>query len=600
MRYLFYKIGELLRKLRAPLLATATWGAFFVSIASVIFIVYSIGFEQKDITNAEFFGIYKIFLGFFFGLYLIRFSTEYFSGEKIVGKTWVSLIILGAAFFVVFDINLFGISINLPGIYSYRIIIAALIYISLLELSGAVVQILSKTVHPHLIFVVSFLSIITIGTALLMFPNSTYNGISFTDALFTATSATCVTGLVSVPFSETFTISGQIIVLILIQAGGLGVITITTFFAVFFTRGMSVNSEYIIKDIISGNRSSKLVSLVYRIVTVTLIMELSGALLIYLYTAPHLEVTYQWEKIYFAIFHSVSAFCNAGFSTLPQNLADPSVINIGPFYLIISVLIIFGGIGFPIFSNIIRITGHRVKQLYMWLRYGVFTRFVREWDMNSIIVIRTTGILIVTGMVYLLLFEWDGVLAGFSGGDKFIHAFFNSVTPRTAGFNSTDVSAFKSVTLYMFLLFMWIGGAPQSTAGGIKVTTFALMIRNAVQLIRGSDRVEFHGREISPLSVTRAFAAVVFSLLTIIIAQITLVSIHPQIDPVKMLFEIISAIGTVGLSMGVTENLLPAGKIVITILMFAGRVGIVTLLSAFIRSRLQTSYRYPVADILIN
>ena len=220
--------------------------------------------------------------------------------------------------------------------------------------------------------------------------------------------------------------------------------------------------------------------------------------------------------------------------------------------------------------------------------------------MNSVIVLRTTAILIITGMTYLLLFEWNGILSQFSDEHKFIQAFFNSVTPRTAGFNSIDTSALKTVTLYMFLIFMWIGGAPQSTAGGIKVTTFALMVRNAAQLVRGSDRVEFHGREISALSVTRAFAAVVFSLITILTTHIILVKINPHIEPLKLFFEAVSAIGTVGLSMGITEELLPAGKLVITFLMFAGRVGIITLLSSFIRSHTQNRYRYPGADILIN
>jgi potassium uptake TrkH family protein len=599
VRYLFYKVGELLKKIRAPLLATASWGAFFISIASIIFVVYSIGFEQEEIIKTHLYDLYKLALIFFFFLNLLRVAAGLISEDGFAKKGWFTLFFLAVSIFIAFDITIFGQSVNLTFFYNYRFVIAVLLYVSIMEISGALVKILSKSVHPNLIFVVSFLSIITIGTALLMFPNSTYNGIAFTDALFTATSATCVTGLVSVPFSETFTMSGQLIVLFLIQTGGLGVITITTFFAVFFTQGFTVNSEYVIKDIISGNRSSKLRSLVTRIITVTFIMELSGAVLIYIYTAPHLQME-EWEKIYFSVFHSISAFCNAGFSTMPQNLADPTLVNIGPLYLIISVLIIFGGIGFPIFSNILRITGNRLLQAYLYIRYGKFTRFVREWDMNSIIVLRTTAIMIVTGMTYLLLFEWNGILSQFSGEDKIIQAFFNSVTPRTAGFNSIDTSALKAATLYMVLIFMWIGGAPQSTAGGIKVTTFALMIRNAAQLVRGSDRVEFHGREISALSVTRAFATVVFSLLTIIAAQIILVKTNPDIEPLKLFFEAVSAIGTVGLSMGVTEELLPAGKIVITVLMFAGRVGVVTLLSAFIRSHTQNRYRYPGADILIN
>ncbi len=578
----------------------STWVAFLCSVATLLFVGYNIGFKVTPEQKLFFFPIFKIIL---FILSLVSILRILYSFGDMIKKgtkmEWISLILLLTTFIVVFEIDSLDTFNNIPFYWSYWIVISVLIYFSIIEISGDLISVLSKDANPLKIFVVSFLFLITVGTTLLMFPNSTHNGISFVNALFTSTSAVCVTGLNSVPFTETFTLSGQIIVLLLIQSGGLGVITITSFFTLFFLNGISVNRQYMIKDIIAGNRSSNLVSLVTRIVTITFIAELSGAVGIYLCTSSHLMMS-ESDKIFFAVFHSISAFCNAGFSTLPDNMADPMLLDSGPFYLVVSFLIILGGIGFPILSNIIKVIQHRNRQFLRVLQGRKYKKYVWEWDMNSIVVLRTTSYLLLFGTLYFLIFESNGLLANFNGPDKYTQAFFHAVVPRTAGFNSVDLSSLTPVTFIVILFLMWIGAAPQSTGGGIKVTTFALMIRNFTHLIKGKDRVELFGREISPLSVTRAFATVSLSLTFIILAQIAIVSIEPGLSPGKILFEIVSAISTVGLSMGITQDLQSASKLIIILLMFAGRVGVVTFLSVFIRTHKEQRYSYPKADILIS
>ncbi|MFA6334990.1 MAG: potassium transporter TrkG [Bacteroidales bacterium] len=600
MRYFLYKVRAFFNKTRAPLLMASTGIAFFCSVATLLLVGYNIGFTVTLAQKVIFFSIFRIML---LVLSLISAVRIIFSFDELVKKRtkmeWISLVLLLVTFILVYKIGSTDTFERIPFKYSYWIVIGVLIYFSLVEISKDVISVLNVNANPLKIFVISFLLLITIGTTILMLPNSTINGINFVDALFTTTSAVCVTGLNCLPFHETFTLSGQITIMLLIQMGGLGVITITTFFALFFLDGISVNSQYMIKDIISGNRSTNLIPLVTRIITVTFMIELAGAVGIYICTAPHLEMS-EFDKIFFAIFHAVSAFCNAGFSTLTNNLSDPMVINISPLYVIISILIILGGIGFPILSNIIQVFHHRLHQFFRVLEGRKYRKYPRDWDMNSIIVLRTTGLLLLSGTLYFLIFECNGLLSQFTGFDKLAQAFFHAVTPRTAGFNSTNLSTIKPITFIVIVVLMWIGAAPQSTGGGIKVTTFALMIRNMTHLIKGNERVEFFGREISSLSITRAFATVTLSLIFILLAEIAIVSIEPNFSPDKILFEIVSAIGTVGLSMGITQDLQPASKLIISLLMFAGRIGVVTFLSAFIRTKREQRYSYPKADIIIS
>lgn len=578
----------------------STWIAFLCCVAIVLFVGYDVGFKITLEQKKFFFSIFRIMLLILSLISLLRILNNF---NELVQKNkkveWISLILLFSAFVIVFEFGSLRIFSHIPFSFSYWLVITVLLFFSVIEITRDAVSVLTDNVDPVKIFVTSFLFLITVGTTLLMLPNSTLHGISFVDALFTTTSAVCVTGLNCVQFDETFTLSGQIIIMLLIQLGGLGVVTITTFFALFFMDGISVNSEFMIKDIISGNRSGNLISLVKKIVTYTFVIELTGAVGIYFFTRPYLEMN-EFDKIFFALFHAISAFCNAGFSTLHNNLADSAIIKISPFFVIMSLLIVAGGIGFPILSNIVKVFNHRYYKIARIIRGRKYRKYVRDWDMNSVIVLRTTGLLLLFGTLYFFIFEGSGLLKQFSGFDKIVQAFFHAVTPRTAGFNSVDLSNLAPVTFIVFIVLMWIGAAPQSTGGGIKVTTFALLVRNFTHLIKGNDRIDFFGREVSSRSVTKAFATVSLSLFFILLAFVAMVSIEPKLSPDKILFEIVSAIGTVGLSMGITQDMLPANKLIITLMMFAGRVGVITFLSAFMKFKREQRYHYPKEDIMIS
>jgi len=600
VNYFQYKTREVFNKTKAPLLMIATWTAFLCSVTTLLFAGYNIGFKISLEQKLFVFSIYKFILLCLSVVSILRILYRYDSLEKTSSKVeWFSLVLLFATSLIAFKIDALGLYKVVPFIWSYWIVISVLVFFSVIEISRDLISVLAKEANPLVIFVMSFLFLITVGTTLLLLPNSTYNGINIVDALFTTTSAVCVTGLNCVQFDQTFTLSGQIIILLLIQMGGLGVVTITSFFALFFLKGISVNSEFMIKDIVSGDRRSDLNTLLRKIIKLTFFVELTGAIGIYFLTKSHLNMS-EFDKVFFAIFHAVSAFCNAGFSTLHDNLADKMIIDIGPFYLIISFLIVLGGIGFPILSNILKVFHHKLRQFFRILNGRKYRKYAHDWDVSSIVVLKTTAYLLLFGTLYFLIFESNGLLFHFSGTDKIIQAFFHAVTPRTAGFNSVDLSSLVPATFMVTLVLMWIGAAPQSTGGGIKVTTFALMIRNLTQLIKGNDRVELFGREVSPLSVTRAFATISLSVIFITMAEIAIVSIEPNLSPGKILFEIVSAIGTVGLSMGITMDLQPSSKLILTLLMFVGRVGVVTFLSAFIRAPKGERYCYPKTDIMIS
>ena len=353
-----------------------------------------------------------------------------------------------------------------------------LLLLSLLRLSSGVIGLLGKRTNPSLILAGSFFLIICIGTGLLMLPRCTVDGISWVNALFVSTSAVCVTGLVPVDVATTFTSLGQLVIIILIQIGGLGVMTLTCFFAMFFMGNTSVYNQLAVRDMISSDSLSSLLSTVIYILFFTLVIEGAGMLVLFLSIHGTLGMTVQQEMV-FAAFHSISAFCNAGFSTLSENLGNPLVMqHHNLLYITISVLIILGGIGFPILVNFKHIAGYHLKRLFYFIRTGKRDRQrIRHlYNLNTKIVLLTTLILLTGGTIAILLFEWNGAFAGMSMPDKWVQAFFNATCPRTAGFTSIGLTSFSLQSLLLMLLLMFIGGAAQSTAGGVKVNAFAAAV----------------------------------------------------------------------------------------------------------------------------
>ncbi len=453
--------------------------------------------------------------------------------------------------------------------------------------------------NPGQIFILSFLSVILVGSLLLMMPNATNQPISFIDALFTATSAVCVTGLIVVDTATHFTTFGQVIIIGLIQIGGLGILTFVTYFSYFFKGGVSYETQLSISEMTYSSRMGDMVTTLKSILYVTFGIEALAAILIYIsiYDLSGMSIL---ERAFFSVFHAISAFCNAGFSTFSAGLYDESLRFNYPLQLIISITFLFGGMGFLIVVNLLR-----------YLRYSMQRALCRDgrryayqpWllSINSRITLITSGALLLVGLIGVMMFEYHGVLAEHSSWyGKLITGLFTAATPRTAGFNNIDMTALAFPTIMLTIFLMWIGASPNSTGGGIKTSTFAIAFLNTLSLARGQTKVEVFKREISDNSIRRAFSVMWLSLLVIGLG-VTLISYdQPELDLIKVIFECFSAYSTVGLSLNLTTELSTFSKIVVSLIMFVGRVSMLTIFIALLKNRHERNYRYPTEEITIN
>ena len=480
--------------------------------------------------------------------------------------------------------------------------LALLLMLSFLNLSYGLVRLLGRRTNPSLILAVSFLIIILIGTGLLMLPRSTVAGISWVDSLFISTSAVCVTGLTSVDVASPFTTTGFVIIILLIQIGGLGVMTLTSFFAMFFMGNTSLYNQLVVRDMVSSNSLNSLLSTLVYILGFTLAIEGAGMLAIWsdIHGTMGMDIH---EELAFSAFHSISAFCNAGFSTLPGNLGNPLLMSgHNPFYIYISLLIILGGIGFPILVNFKDIILYHIRRFWRFLRTWEWDgrRFYHLYNLNTRIVLIVTFLLLVVGTAGIALFEWNASFAGMSVADKWTQAFFNASCPRTAGFSSVDLAGLSVQTLLIYLILMWIGGGSQSTAGGIKVNAFAVVVLNLVAVLRGTERVEVFGRELSYDSIRRSNATVVMSFGVLFVFIFIISILEPKLSLLTVTFECVSAISTVGSSLNATPLLGNDSKLLVALLMFVGRVGLITLMLGIIKQKKNTKYQYPSGQIIIN
>lgn len=482
--------------------------------------------------------------------------------------------------------------------------IPLLLLFSFLNLSNGLVRLLGRRTNPSLILAVSFFVIILIGTGLLLLPRCTVEGVvlSWVDALFTSTSAVCVTGLVPVDVSATFTPMGLTVIILLIQVGGLGVMTLTSFFAMFFMGNTSLYNQLVVRDMVSSNSLGSLLSTLLYILGFTMVIEGAGMVSIWLGIHGTLGMSLE-EELAFSAFHSISAFCNAGFSTLPGNLGNPMVMTgHNSLYISVSLLIILGGIGFSILVNFKDIVLYHLRRFWKFVRTLKLDRHKKQhlYNLNTKIVLIVTLLLLVLGTLAVAAFEWNGSFAGMSVADKWTQAFFNATCPRTAGFSSVDLTSLSVQTILIYIFLMWIGGAAQSTAGGVKVNAFAVVVLNLIAVLRGTERVEVFGRELSHDSIRRSNATVVMSLGVLFLFIFVLSILEPKMSVMTLTFECVSALSTVGSSLNATPLLRDESKLLVALLMFVGRVGLITLMLGIVKQKKNTKYRYPSDDIIIN
>lgn len=541
------------------------------SVIATLIIEYGFYISDSVKRVIQQFNLIAIFYFVFFNLSKLVINPQPLSYLR---KKWIEfiltfLIILQSIGFLFYFREPYTIDIKtLTRIY----IASAQIYLTLdigLKAIRYSQRLIQKSVHPARLLVISFLLLIFSGTLMLLLPKATYKGISIIDALFTATSAVCVTGLTVVDTGKYFTTFGQLIIMFLIQLGGLGIMTFTTFFMLLLSGGLGIKERLMLGEIFSERNLSKISSTVIRILFITFAIEAIGAIALYNFL-PDSIFKNETEKIFCSIFHSISAFCNAGFSTFSNNLMD--IKNNIPAILTIATLIILGGLGFIVLSESIEKPFLKMLRKIKFLRDKIPPQRV-VFSLHSKLAISTTAILIIFGTLFFFILEFNNSLKTEPTLGKVAHAFFQAVTPRTAGFNTIDISKISITTTLFIMLLMWIGASPGSTGGGIKTTSFALIVLKIRSMIKGDERVEIFNKQISEESVSRAFASGLLSILLILTATFILTITEKNANLIDIYFETVSAFGTVGLSRGITPNLTIFGKLIIITMMFIGRVG---------------------------
>lgn len=461
-----------------------------------------------------------------------------------------------------------------------------------------------RSIKPSIVLAGSFLFLIAVGTLLLKLPNATTKGITWVDAAFTATSAVSVTGLAINDTGKSFTFFGHMVILILIQLGGLSMLVFTSFFSYFFKGKASYRENAYLSDFLGSNQLSNLLGLAKKVVVFTLIIEAIGATLIY-FNLPILPNGNSFqERLFFSFFHAVSSFCNAGFSLLGNNLYDPLLRYNYFIHLIIAFLLVFGGLGYAIHFNIADFIKYKVDKIKRTFNkendYSDYPRV--RLTLNAKIVIYTTLILILIGWFSFLLLEWNrpALQEHTSIFGKLVVSFFASVTPRTAGFNTVDLAGLSTSFLFLTIMLMWVGASPASTGGGIKTSTFAVAVLNIFHSLTGREKIQVAHREIEQQSVNRAFAIISLSLIIIGFAIMLLNIFEPEMNFLSLVFEVFSAYSTVGLSLGVTPTFSNEGKLLLIAVMFIGRVGIFSVLSGLLAFKEPPQYHFPEDSILIN
>lgn len=600
LQELIYKFRSGFRSMRTLPQKLTEAISLLASIAALCLLVYEFGFRLAPESHKQIFFAYQIFLQIFLltGVVRILLNPRDFRHEK---GFWIDVAVMLSLLGIVI-INSILEEKNIPGLHKINHVMSyvLLIFISTIQVSKEIVTSLQRHLKPELMFAYSFLFIILLGAFLLMLPRAHRGNLEFIDALFTSASAVCVTGLSVVDISSSLTMTGQIILLSLIQIGGIGVMTFTSFIAMSFFSQTSFQDQMALKSILNEESMNNIFRTLFYTLFTTLFIEAAGTYLLWMQVRD-LNTVLIPNKFFFSLFHSVSAFCNAGFSTLSENLYSPVVRNLYGFQSWITILIILGGIGFPIVFNYSRLLNHKIRNVFYKLT-GSSRRMpshVRIVSTTTRIVIASTLILLIAGTVLFFIFENNNTLKGLTPGCKIATSFFAAVTPRTAGFNNLPTISFLPQTIFLTLILMWIGASPMSTGGGIKTTTLTVALKSMYSVVRGKNQVEIAKRQLTPENVNRAAAIILLSILWIGIATIFIAITDPQGTVKQILFEVTSALSTVGLTLDFTYTLSDAGKIIISLTMFVGRVGLITLLSGIFHQQPARTYTYANDTVIL-
>lgn len=567
-------------------------GSLFVATFTLLVLVFYHGFDLDEGRNLLVGYIVRGSIAFYLVKFFLELFYDFHPWQFLKKRKWEAFLML----FIILDIlsinildfeilNKIGQYFKIAGLQDSFLLFLQGYFLVIVGLEfGKVGEILPKSkLSPPMMLILSFVLLIIMGTGLLMLPEMTVkgnSGLDFFTALFTSISSSCVTGLSLVDISEVLSVKGQTVVMILMQLGGLNIISFAALFAIlrggFGMRQANFMSENLGEDL---KRSRSLIATIFRL---TIFIELIGASLLAILWRGRFEEL--GDNIFYSLFHSVSAFNNAGFSLFSNSLATEGVNQEFGVHAIIAILIILGGIGFGTISDLLR---------QPWRKQGIAKSW-RNLKVGTKLGLVVAGVLIVVGAIMVfILGSHEGSI-----GSQLSHSVFQSVTARTAGFNSVDFGSMATPMILFFIFLMFIGGGSGSTAGGIKTSTFALVFMSAAATIQGKKNVNIYKSQIPWELMNKAFAIFLFSAVSVLLGVFLLTLVEPDKDLLELAFEEVSAFCTVGLSTGITADLSIWGKMILMISMLIGRVGTLTLAFALSERRVESnSFKYPKATM---
>ena len=584
------------------------------SIIGVGLMIYYHGFEHSFEHKGNLLLLLKGLFAYYFFSYGVRliYSTKLFVflKENLLESVMLSILILDVGLFIAYDIQFikylfvrigFGQDLDL-----YGLILQLYLFILIsFELGKAEINFSGKKVNPAMIFIFIFGGLILIGAGLLMLPEMTRpvieegtlinKSMNFVDALFTSASATCVTGLMVEDTMSFFTLKGQLVILMLIKVGGLNIVAFGLFFAVFSRFGLRVQQHDIIEDIVNKVTFHSAKGFFGKILFISLAIEAVGAILLFFLLPDSPEIQTISTRIHFSIFHSISAFNNAGISLYEGGFANAAVATNFPVLGVMSAIIFAGTLGFITILDLINMGDLRERIAKPWKKLHIGTR----------VGLLSNTHLLIFGSVFFLILEWGSqILVDQNFIEKAITSIFQVVN-RTAGFNSVDMGGIGLPMIIIIIMLMFIGGSSSSTAGGIKTSTMTLIFVSIYTTITGKKNAELFNKNISKDLLLKAYVVVLFAVGNIFLWTFLLSITESKaleagnMTLIQMVFEEISAFSTVGLSLGVTTEFSTAGKLILVVSMFIGRLGTLMLLMALSKQVTSTRYKYPDAHMMI-
>ena len=528
--------------------------------------------------------------------YIAKYFTLLFYSlhrKEYIKRSWVEFVIICLLIIqflsvVIFHFRFFSTE-NFENYYLLFIQVYFLVMV-LVEMAKMSSSLGKYNLSPPILMVLSFFILICFGTILLMMPRMTYNGISFIDALFTATSASCITGLSVVSTSGCFTVKGQIVIMILIQLGGMSILSFATFFTTFLARSsVGLHYQYMVRDMMSTNLSDSF-SLLRSIVITTFVIEAAGVILLYTYWKNTGFFVSDSENFFFSLFYTVSAFNNGGFV-----LIDKSLLELGSAHsyfpqVIIMVLVFLGGIGFLTIRDFFSARYIRERKKYPWKSLMPQTK---------IVLITTLGLIIVCSVFFFFIEKDNALSVQETLFDKIFTAFFEIATCRTSGFMILDIRSMALPSVIMIIVLMFIGGSPGSTGGGIKTTTFFVMLKSVWATVQGKKHIEFQHKTISYELVDKASSIVTMTFSFVLISIFMLTLVEPTASLQDAIFETTSAFATCGLSTGICAEWNTMAKVVLILDMYIGRIGTLTLAFALTRHKKESQHQYPDLYLMV-